>query len=162
MDISLTVEPASFHRGGRQVLGKESSLISSSGAVASSGAKFNNGDRIQVTNTGGQKGWNIYASDGTYITEPNGKQGTVQSSTPVFIRGYERVPVKFDGETAIRWVADDRESLIGGAAAATATAAPTTTTTVAPKVSMPSIASAHAFSDVSIGDAKKDALSDLV
>jgi GH25 family lysozyme M1 (1,4-beta-N-acetylmuramidase) len=100
-------------------------LISDSGAVSSAGAKFNNGDRITVNSA--QKAWNTYASDGTYVSEPAGKQGTVQASTPVFIRGYERVPVKFDGETAIRWVADNLESKVGGAAAMTSTQPATTT-----------------------------------
>lgn len=86
-------------------------LISDSGAVASAGAKFNSGDRIKVNSASGQKAWNTYASDGTYVTEPNGKLGTVQSSTPVFIRGYERVAVKFDGDTTTRWVADNLEVL---------------------------------------------------
>ena len=130
-------------------------MIDDGGVVSSAGAKFNSGDRIVVNSA--QKAWNTYSSDGTFVTEPVGKEGTVQSSTPVFIRGFERVAVKFDGDSTVRWVADNLESKVtAGAAMAPATAPASQSATF----SSTSIAS----SDTSgvMGSAKKDALSSLL
>jgi GH25 family lysozyme M1 (1,4-beta-N-acetylmuramidase) len=89
-------------------------MIDDGGVVSSAGAKFNAGDTITVNSA--QKAWNTYATNGTYVTEPVGKQGVVQSSTPVYIKGFERVAVKFSGDSTTRWVADNLESKVGGAA----------------------------------------------
>jgi hypothetical protein len=107
-------------------------MISDSGAVSSSGAKFNKGDVIHVTASGGQTAWDTYASNGTSYHVPYNETGTVESSTPVFIRGYERILVKWNNLSINTWCADNLEALGQGSAAATASPAiarPSTTTT---------------------------------
>lgn len=94
--------------------GTISGMIGDGGVVASAGAKFNKGDVIEVTASGGQKAWNTYATNGTYVTEPDGEEGTVESSTPVFIKGYERIAVKWNNSSSITWCADNLESKVSG------------------------------------------------
>jgi hypothetical protein len=99
-------------------------MIGGGGVVSSAGAKFNNGDTIHTT--ANQKAWNTYASNGTYVTIPSGTTGVVQSGTPVFINGYERVEVKWSGSSSDTWVADNLESEGAGSAnAMAATVKPT-------------------------------------
>ena len=108
--------------------GDINAMISGSGVVSSAGAKFNNGDTIHTT--ANQKAWNTYASNGTYVTIPSGTSGVVQSGTPVFINGFERVEVKWSGSSSDTWVADNLESEGAGSAGAamTATVKPTIVT----------------------------------
>lgn len=113
-------------------------LISSSGVLSSSGAKFNAGDKIHVTASGGQTAWNTYASNGTSYHVPYNETGTVISGTPVFIRGYERVEVKWDNLSINTWVADNLEAEGAGAAAVKAAPATTTASTAAaPTINSP-------------------------
>jgi GH25 family lysozyme M1 (1,4-beta-N-acetylmuramidase) len=109
--------------------------------ISSSGAKFSNGQTIHVNSSSGQLAWNTYASNGTSVTEPNGENGTVESGTPVFIRGYERVEVLYANQTADKWSADNLLAAGSSSAAVTAsamTAQPTSSTNTAS--SSPSLA----------------------
>lgn len=90
--------------------------------VATAGAKFTKGEAIHVNSAGGQVAWNTYASNGTSVTEPNGENGTVESGTPVFIRGYERVEVLYANQTADKWSADNLLAAGSSSAAVTASA----------------------------------------
>lgn len=92
--------------------GDMSGLISN--VVAQSGAKFKSGDVIKVDASGGQRAWNTYASNGTYVTEPDGEEGTVESDTPVFINGYERIEVKWNNSSSDTWCADNLEEYVSG------------------------------------------------
>jgi GH25 family lysozyme M1 (1,4-beta-N-acetylmuramidase) len=87
----------------------------------------------------GLKAWDTYASNGTFVVEAQGKGGVVKAG-PVFIDGFERWGVQYNGDTAIRWSAEDYLTAGAGTAAApasTATLAPATTT----KTASPAIAS---------------------
>jgi GH25 family lysozyme M1 (1,4-beta-N-acetylmuramidase) len=90
--------------------------------VSTSGAKFSKGQTIHVNSSSGQVAWNTYASNGTSVTEPNGENGTVESGTPVFIRGYERVEVLYANQTVDKWSADNLLAAGSSAAAVTASA----------------------------------------
>lgn len=94
--------------------------------VSTSGAKFTNGEQIHVTASGGQTAWDTYTSNGTSYHIPYNETGTVVSGTPVFIRGYERIEVKWNNLSINTWCADNLEAGGAGAAAVqTATATPT-------------------------------------
>lgn len=108
--------------------------------VSTSGAKFSNGEAIHVNSSSGQVAWNTYASNGTSVTEPNGEDGTVESGTPVFIRGYERVEVLYANQTADKWSADNLLAAGNSSAAAlAASSAQPATTTAAPSLTDSSI-----------------------
>lgn len=100
-------------------------MISDNGVVSSAGAKFNKGDVIHVTASGGQTAWDTYASNGTSYHIPYNETGTVESSTPVYIRGYERILVKWNNLSVNTWCADNLEALGKGAAAVQTAASPT-------------------------------------
>lgn len=112
-------------------------MIGDSGAVSSSGAKFNKGDVIHVTASGGQTAWDTYASNGTSYHIPYNETGTVESSTPVYIRGYERILVKWNNLGINTWCADNLEASGAGAAAVQAAPATTASATAAPTVKSP-------------------------
>lgn len=90
--------------------------------VATSGAKFSKGEAIHVSGSGGQVAWNTYASNGTSVTEPYNENGTVESGTPVFIRGYERVEVLYANQTSDKWSADNLLASGSASSAAAVTA----------------------------------------
>lgn len=123
--------------------------------VSSSGAKFSNGQTIHVNSSSGQLAWNTYASNGTSVTEPNGENGTVESGTPVFIRGYERVEVRYANQSSNKWSADNL--LASGSYAAIASAS-----MVSQPASTPTASSMLTDSSLSSQLKKKDALDALV
>jgi lysozyme len=121
--------------------------------IATSGAKFTNGEAIHVNSSSGQVAWNTYASNGTSVTEPNGENGVVKSGTPVFIRGYERVEVLYANQTANKWSADNLLAAGTSGAAVTASA-----------ISAQPAATSSTLTDSSLSDQlkKKDKLAMLV
>ena len=85
---------------------------------------FTPGQTVKVTGTtGGLKAWDTSASNGTYVTEPEGAVGTVVSG-PVYAAGYNRWEIKWAGETVTRWSAEDWLAAV--------TTAPTAATAVTP------------------------------
>lgn len=86
---------------------------------ASTTPKFTAGQTVKVTGTtSGLRAWDSAASNGTYVTKPEGAIGTVVSG-PVFAAGYNRYEVRWQGETVTRWSAEDFLAIAPAPAAAT-------------------------------------------
>lgn len=68
---------------------------------------------VHVVAASGLKAWDTYASNGTFVTKPNGTVGTIKGG-PVYVNGFLRWNVLYSGDTVARWSAGD--FLAGGAA----------------------------------------------
>jgi GH25 family lysozyme M1 (1,4-beta-N-acetylmuramidase) len=66
--------------------------------------QFSTGEVVYVNSSGGLKAWNTYASNGTYVTEPDGTSGTIKGG-PVYINGYLRWPIQYSGSSSVTWSA---------------------------------------------------------
>lgn len=83
------------------------------------------GQTVKVTGTtSGLKAWDTSASNGTYVTMPEGSVGTIVSG-PVFVSGYNRYEVRWAGETVTRWSAGDWLAKVTTAPTASAAVTPT-------------------------------------
>jgi hypothetical protein len=83
------------------------------------------GQTVKVTGTtSGLKAWDTSASNGTYVTMPEGSVGTIISG-PVLAGGYNRYEVRWAGETVTRWSAQDWLAKVTTAPTASAAVSPT-------------------------------------
>lgn len=68
-------------------------------------SQFSVGQTVQVT-ASSLKAWDTYASNGTYVSKPNGTTGTIQGG-PVMVAGFLRWKVLYAGDTVATWSAGD-------------------------------------------------------
>lgn len=112
-------------------------------------SQFSTGQTVHVTATS-LKAWDTYASNGTYVTEPNGKTGVIQGK-PVYIAGYLRWPIKYSGDTVTRWSAGDYLAAGAGTMvvkASAPSAASSFSTTPVSSVASSIFTSSHKLSDL--------------
>jgi lysozyme len=66
---------------------------------------FSVGQTVHVT-ASSLKAWDTYASNGTYVSKPNGTTATIQGG-PVYVNGFQRWKVLYSGDSVATWSAGD-------------------------------------------------------